>query len=282
MKDDFAVFILTHGRPDRVYTYDTLRKSGYTGRIIIFIDNHDKTAEEYKKKFSEMVYVFDKDDTKKKSDSGNNFNDFRSTIYPRNAMHEAAKNLGIKYFIQLDDDYVNFNYRFDSNVRYNYVSCINLDDVFAAMLNYYKNTNILSLCMSQNGDFMGGGESDFAENVKTKRKGMNFFICSTDRPFKFFGQLNEDVNTSIVLGSAGKIFLTINQVSLQQKPTQSNPGGMTEIYLDSGTYVKSFYSVMYMPSAARISQIGYTNIRIHHNIKWKNCVPKIISESYKK
>lgn len=31
MRDDFCAFILTHGRPDKVLTYRTLRRAGYTG-----------------------------------------------------------------------------------------------------------------------------------------------------------------------------------------------------------------------------------------------------------
>ena len=31
----FVAFILTHGRPDRVLTYEKLRKHGYTGKIYI-------------------------------------------------------------------------------------------------------------------------------------------------------------------------------------------------------------------------------------------------------
>ena len=30
----FVAFILTHGRPDRVLTYEKLRKHGYTGKNI--------------------------------------------------------------------------------------------------------------------------------------------------------------------------------------------------------------------------------------------------------
>ena len=46
MRDDFCVFILTHGRPDQVHTYDSLMKAGYTGKVYIVIDNEDKTADE--------------------------------------------------------------------------------------------------------------------------------------------------------------------------------------------------------------------------------------------
>lgn len=35
----FVALILTHGRPDNVHTVKTLRKCGYTGDIIIVLDN---------------------------------------------------------------------------------------------------------------------------------------------------------------------------------------------------------------------------------------------------
>ena len=62
-------------------------------------------------------------------------------------------------------------------------------------------------------------------------------------------------------------------------------GGMTEAYLDSGTYVKSFYSVMYSPSSVKISTIEdprSPHCRIHHSISWERTAPKIIRQSAKK
>lgn len=35
MRDDFCAFILTHGRPDKVLTYRTLRRAGYRGPCLI-------------------------------------------------------------------------------------------------------------------------------------------------------------------------------------------------------------------------------------------------------
>ncbi len=60
-KENFAVFILTHGRPDNVITMETLKRSGYSGRTYLVIDNEDSTADEYRKKFgAENVIEFDK------------------------------------------------------------------------------------------------------------------------------------------------------------------------------------------------------------------------------
>lgn len=280
--NDFCAFILTHGRPEKVYTYKTLRKSGYTGPIFIVIDDKDKTAAEYKKKFGDEVLVFSKAEIAKTFDEGDNFNDRRAIIYARNACFELAKQVGYKYFIQLDDDYTAFNYKFNHKKEYGDWVVKNLDAVFGLMLDYYKSIPALSIAMAQGGDFIGGKNGSFAKALKLKRKCMNSFICSTDRTFKFFGRINEDVNTYTNLARRGGLFLTINNLMLSQKTTQSNSGGMTELYLDSGTYVKSFYSVMYSPSCVKISEMGASHRRLHHKVSWNNATPVIVNENVKK
>lgn len=111
---------------------------------------------------------------------------------------------------------------------------------------------------------------------------MNSFICSVDRPFTFIGRINEDVNTYTRKGSTGDLFFTTHMLRLEQKQTQSNSGGMTDIYLNNGTYIKSFYTVICQPSSVKIKMMGEKNNRLHHNINWKTTVPKILSEKYKK
>ena len=48
LRNDFVVFILTHGRPDKVVTYNTLRNNNYTGPIVLVLDNEDTTIGRYK------------------------------------------------------------------------------------------------------------------------------------------------------------------------------------------------------------------------------------------
>lgn len=277
-RKEFCALILTHGRPDRIYTLKALKASGYTGDYFIVIDNEDKTAAEYKKLYGDKVIMFDKAAVAKTFDNGDNFNDRRAIVYARNASFDIAKQLGYKYFIQLDDDYDTFAYKFDENLNFKSKKIKNLDKMFYNLLKYYLSTPALSIAMAQNGDFIGGANNNIAKRMYLKRKAMNTFICSVDRPFKFIGRINEDVNTYTRLGSTGSLFYTIPLVAINQKTTQSNKGGMTDLYLDSGTYVKSFYSVMYQPSSVKVLEMGSTNRRLHHNINWKNTTPYILED----
>ena len=54
-----------------------------------------------------------------------------------------------------------------------------LDDVFGALLNFYKKTNIKTIAFAQSGDFVGGKENNWAKKIKMKRKAMNTFLAST-------------------------------------------------------------------------------------------------------
>lgn len=217
MRDDFCAFILTHGRPDKVLTYRTLRRAGYTGKIFIVVDDEDKTRNQYMAEFGEQVLVFSKADIASRFDEADNFCDRRSIFYARNACFDLAKLVGCKYFIQLDDDYHEFQFRVDRNYDQAYFPIRKLDAILSEMLAYYESIPALSIAMSQGGDFLGdnGGHASWV-----KRKAMNSFICSVDRPFSFMGRINEDVNTYTNLGRCGELFMTIGAVQLAQLPRQ--------------------------------------------------------------
>lgn len=279
---DFVVFILTHGRPRSVLTLKALERSGYTGEVRIVIDDEDKKADVYRELYGDRVMMFSKKEIARTFDEGDNFNDRRAIIYARNACFERAKELGFTYFMELDDDYDKFAYKFDSELNFKESMIRNLDAVLDAMIDFYKTIPAKAIAMAQNGDFIGGGSGSFARDIKLRRKCMNTFICSVERPFQFIGRINEDVNTYTRMGNVGDVFFTVPNVAINQKQTQANKGGMTDLYLDAGTYVKSFYSVMYLPSGVKIAEMGDKHKRIHHRVSWNNAVPQIVDQKYKK
>ncbi len=286
MPNKFCVFIISHGRPDNVATLETLKRCGYDGSLFIVCDNEDKTIDEYRSNFGEKrILVFDKIKYAAMVDNCDNFQNRRTTTHARNACFDFAASLGFEYFLILDDDYTGFDFVLDKNSRFakkNVLSISRVFDSIASMLDADK--RIDSICILQGGDLIAGASNTPLSRGHypfRRRKAMNSFFCKTNRRFWFFSRLNEDVNTYLALGSVGRLFFTIPDLCLYQKTTQKNKGGMSEAYLASGTYVKSFYSVMICPSfvkAAHRHEMG----RIHHQIDWGNAVPKIINESHKK
>ena len=196
-------------------------------------------------------------------------------------MFKIAKDLGLTYFMELDDDYSEIQYRWAEKGKLMVKDVRSLDEIINSLITFLKQSNSVTVALSQNGDFVGGAQGDNCKKGLL-RKAMNSFICRTDNPFDFRGTMNEDVVTYTTLGSRGKLFFSLVPVVIKQIQTQSLSGGMTEAYSESGTYIKSFYAVMSMPSAVKISMLNSSHKRIHHKISWNNCVPKIISEKYRK
>lgn len=279
----YCVFILTNNRPNKVVTINTLKNQGYTGDYKIILDNEDKTKDKYIQNFGkENVVIFDKEKISKTFDEFDNFKNRKSIVYARNAVFEIAKKLNYKNFIQLDDDYTGFYYKLIINNKAINKKVLNLDLLFNNMFIYYNNINAKSIAFAQGGDFIGGIDNGFGRYRFSKRKCMNSFFCSTDKKFNFIGRINEDVNTYTHLQSKGNLFLTISPIALIQKQTQSSNGGMTDLYKNNGTYIKSFYTIICSPSCSKISMMKTSNSRLHHKIKWDNVAPMIIKEKYKK
>lgn len=279
---NYAVFILTHGRPKKVYTVASLAKGNYTGPVYLVVDDQDSTVDEYRKIYGERVIVFDKKKAAAETDTCDNFQDLRAVVYARNACFQIAKDLGFKYFLVLDDDYMTFLYKFDASLVYGERRVLSLDKVFPLVFNFLAESGANCVALAQNGDFIGGGAGAFGKAISLRRKCMNTFFCDVDRPFSFKGLVNEDVCLYVGDGSRGLLYFTINQLAIAQKLTQSNSGGLTTIYLDQGTYVKSFYSVIVAPSCVTIGMMGENHRRLHHRIEWDNCVPKILAEDCRK
>lgn len=277
---NFAVFILSHGRANNVRTLKTLDEGGYTGETIIICDNEDDQIEDYKK-LGKKVIVFNKVAAMEYTDTEDNFKDHRLVVYARNTCHQIAKNEGIDYFLVLDDDYTEFAFKYVDSKKLKSKKVKDLDALFDNTIKFLEESNALTVTFAQGGDFIGGAENGNLEKG-LGRKAMNSFFCKTDRPFKFTGSTNEDVNAYITLGQQGKLLFTVYKVVIEQGKTQSNAGGLTDIYLDNGTYVKSFYSVICQPSCARVAIMNSNHPRIHHKILWNNCCPKILNKRWKK
>jgi len=284
----FAVFILTHGRANNVYTYQSLRKQGYTGKIYLICDDEDKQLDKYKEVYGkESVIVFNKQEAINLTDSGDNFKKRNSVVYARNISFKIATNLGLTHFWQLDDDYTRFDY--STNEELQYITSENkigkLDDLLVALIEFLDTTPFHSVAFAQGGDFIGGEGCVLLSKMRKDeiyRKVMNSFMFRVDRPVEFMGRMNDDVNMYVEHGRRGILLMTTPQLRLQQQVTQKDAGGMTDAYVDFGTYVKSFYSVMYAPSSVKISELGTTDRRIHHQVVWKYTVPKILDESHRK
>lgn len=283
VRDNFAIFILSHGRPDEVFTVKTLEKVHYTGKYYFIVDNEDDTVDRYKELFGEeRVIIFDKVEVAKKFDVYDNFDGRNVVVYARNVCFDIARQLGLDYFAEFEDDYLEFRYRVPEGKILRNILIEDFDSVCEAVLDYIDEAPIRTIAFAQTGEMQGGVNGNVWKS-QVKRKAMNTFFFKVGKPeddFYFLGRFNDDVNAYTVLGQRGEIFLQTPVVNLGQVLTQSRTGGNTEAYKAYGTYVKSFYSVLACPHSIKISLVGESHPRLHHSINWKTCVPKIISDRF--
>ena len=160
MRDDFAVFILSHGRADNVITAKTLEKQGYTGRWYIIIDNEDEQEYRYRQLYKDKVLQFDKLAISQRFDTMDTQEDRRTIVYARNACFDVAKQIGARYFLELDDDYKSFEYRFfDKGAQRLLVRpAAELDTVFSCMIDFLIDSGADTVAFAQGGDFIGGAK----------------------------------------------------------------------------------------------------------------------------
>jgi len=287
-----VAFILSHGRPHNVKTLAALEKHGYTGPVYIVADTQDKHLDEYKKQYGKHLLVFNKEQERLKTDSGDNFEKLDTVLYARNKCFDLAKDMGYEYLWQLDDDYTSFYWAIDNNrgfISSGQEPIKNLSSVIECLKSYMDSANIEGLAFSQGGDFIGGDNAGmFKDYIAGKhfdryaRKVMNTFLLRSSSSVRFCGRMNDDVNTYVTSGNRGRLFLTLPKICVMQGATQQSEGGLTDMYKDAGTYVKSFYSVMYAPHCVKIAEVGHTYRRIHHRVKWVNAVPKVMAPEWKK
>lgn len=288
MPNDFAVFILTHGRAGEVLTYHSLRKCGYTGPIYLMVDDEDKQLDKYIEEFGDQVILFSKQEAVEMTDACDNYARRNSVVFARNLNFKIAREMGIKYFWQLDDDYTEFRWAINNSREYitSNVRTERLDDIIPPCVEFLRESGAASIAFAQAGDFIGGGNGTVARlgmKGMFSRKVMNTFFFRSDRPVTFRGRVNDDVNLYVECGRRGDLFITIPRLRIQQPETQTRAGGCTEIYKEFGTYIKSFYSVIVAPSCVKISMLhGKTHKRIHHAVTWKNACPVILDEKYRK
>jgi hypothetical protein len=103
---------MSYKRPNNIATLRTLNKANYTGKYYIIVGDDDPCLSEYKETYGDILKVFNKDEIAKEFDLYDNGGSNKCIVYARNYCFKLAKELGLKYFAQFDDDYIELAYRY--------------------------------------------------------------------------------------------------------------------------------------------------------------------------
>lgn len=215
------------------------------------------------------------------ADLGDLDNDRRIGVFARNFIQDKAQEMGYQYHLQLDDDIHGFAIRYIVNDKLACYTVRNMDVVIDAMLDYMDSAPFTSLSFGLPAYYMGGMNNN-AWKKRMIPKTMTTFIMRADDKQYFHMRMNDDITTSALNNMRGKMYYSYLPCMVELDPTQVQKGGMTEIYQDNGTYRKSFYTVMALPSCTKISSMGVNDYRVHHQISWNHACPKILSEKWRK
>lgn len=159
--ENFAVFILTHGRAENVITLKALEKAGYSGKTYLVVDDEDEQEDLYREKYGEQVIQFCKKEAATKTDVMTPSKKRNAVVFARNECWNIAKRLGLTYFCVLDDDYKQFLIRFIDKNKIRGYEPKNIDNIFTAMCEFLDVSGAITVCMAQGGDYIGGGKRKF-------------------------------------------------------------------------------------------------------------------------
>ena len=274
----FGIFILTYKRPNKQLTLEALKKQGYTGKVYLIVDNTDDTIQElidnYQNRCDEII-VFDKEKYYKYTDTVDNFHNLKSVVYARNASFDIAKRLGLDYFMTIDDDIKQFNYRIVKDNKLISRKIKRLDDVIIANLNFFKNNKVDVLGFADSSLYFGGINGQrYSERLP--REAYQCMMFKTDKKINYKGTMCEDLNTTLEYGKQGTIFFNNMLICFNAPKRSTNDGGLKDLYDNNSLYVRNFYSLIVNPSVVKLLPNGKTKNKI------KDTLPKIINQRWKK
>lgn len=272
-----GIYIISKGRPGCT-TAKTLEKMNYPGKWYIVCGNNDETLDEYKSAWGEHVLVFDWYDEITHTDTLDNFgfDKMASGAAPvRNATVRIAKENGAVRHWQFDDDYNGFYRITDGTMSKHRMEGQEFCDELL------KLAEMADRCSLSNIGISLPIESHPATKKKFGHRVFNAHNLPCDEALftRWRGRMNDDLINAIETYRNGGYEMQVRYRSLTMTPSQSESGGLTDLYQLEGTVRKTAYPVLLAPNAIRlVCKFG----RYHHTCDWKKLIPMMLEEKWQR
>lgn len=287
MREDFAIFICTHGRPNKQLTLNALLECNYTGKYYLVLDDTDNTIQEYIDNYgAENIIIFDKNYYINSVDTSSHSPSYKCILYAKCAVEDIARELNLKCFIIADDDLVTFYLRWAEGSVLRSSKIYNMDEVLEAVCEFVITNNTTLVGIGHGGIYFEG--ADVMQNSDTINlcSPYNFIIRNTANPVKWTSWFGEDDVTTIFYSIRGEKVILLPQMQLVIVPSGSEAeAGMQEVYQQNSRFTLMFYIFMHSPTGVKLT---IKTDRKTKNWRWDilrrqdNVHPRIISSSYKK
>lgn len=271
MREDFAIFIISHERANSLSTLKTIKS---TNKVYIVVDDEDRELDTYLKNFP-LVKVFNKKQIK----CDNYLSKFEpnSALYARCYCEQLAKELNLKYFLVLDDDIKNFYFRGNLDGHLKAIKVNNFDSIVDVYLDLLDSTNVGMLGFG-NGTSYFGGIACFENDCK--RRCFGAFFRKTSIDFKWECIMNEDYISCVRNGQLGFVALELMGVQLdaetkEKKNGNKQLGGLSSSYKEFSDFRRAYMAVVSNPSCFKATK----NKQEKYIIKcsWDYAIPKLVS-----
>lgn len=269
------VFIKSHGRPDKVYTYKALRDAGYTGDICIVIDTEDECSHEYLEFVMQdkrlWLHIFSKPGIMSMTDSGVANPNRNVNLYAWAACERFAHENNCPHYIMADDDITGFRYRYEEDGHLKSLPITkNLDRIFDAYFEWMDN----GVCAASFADvrmFIGG-------KIHESRGVYNIVFRNIKYPLVWKSNMYEETSTAIDNAKAGDYIYQLPFIQFEMKGIDKKAdGGMKSVYEEMSIYKRACFPLMYNPSCIEIA-----NNNVGFKLKSDKAFAKLISSNFMK
>ena len=273
--NNFAVYILSHGRAGNVKTYHTLRNAGYTGKIYVVIDDEDKQGDLYREEFGDECVVFCKQEYMDKADTISLDGTRISALFARLFIMDIAKDN--EYYLMIDDDVEKITFRYPCGNSLKSMAINNADYMFEKIVNFMKGAklNVLALQLAEG---LIGGLNGIYKNGLINQVLAGAYLLKGDTDYRFFGSVNEDTVGTLDYIGRGGLGWRLGCITITTPVRGSNSGGLSSDYNKKNWYYIDMHAVVVAPWCCKID-VDNEN---RQKIDMRYARPRILSEVYKK
>ena len=282
MRSDFAIFICTHGRPDKQLTLKDLLRSGYTGRWYLVLDDTDNTIQQYIDNYGvEHIIVFDKNHyINTCRDTGDVIGHYKCILYAKNAVEDIAQSLGVSAFMAVDDD-VTFRYRYRKGEKIGSSKILDIDSALSAYIDFLLDSDATTVGFGTPISIVRHGYFN-AEVMCYFRTPFVVLLRNAKHRVDWIGWYGEDNITTLSDSVVGGYWTSVPFIQYDTDMPGTTPsGGMSHVYRANDPFKLAFNIKRAFPSCIDLRPSKDLS-KFLTVIQRKNAFPLLISDSYRR